>query len=403
MKLFRCPLDSSELVLEENKAHSFNGYILDGNVFCKNEGHKFCIKNGVLHLIPPHIQKQVEWEKLKSRFLHRKLRKLSEKGANLSQEELYLVEQIVAMDKMASGYRKYVVDPFEFAPSSAIAFERYEDLLLHNIIEKYIELSEKEGCGVVFIEVGSGPGRYLIQYGGRIEPDKRACQRYRAHPDISRFYSYSERYARNLKLILGIDFSEEMINSAFQWICENNLEKLFYDDRLMMVRAISQYLNLSFDSTPFKNSYKVVSCVFQTLGNQLDRNLQIKMLQKMKEFAEPHGTIVVSVFNKNTFMEYLPKYYKKIEPSIGRIISSEENHKMATLKTEWGVYSRWFDEEELKDLFTDASKTPYHTKLANVVIRSGDMLPIFPEDTDYLELEEQKKVRKRAIVAILDI
>jgi len=38
-----------------------------------------------------------------------------------------------------------------------------------------------------------------------------------------------------------------------------------------------------------------------------------------------------------------------------------------------------------------------------VQIKSGDALPLFPDDTDYLSLEEQKSVRKRALIATLDV
>jgi len=127
------------------------------------------------------------------------------------------------------------------------------------------------------------------------------------------------------------------------------------------------------------------------------------MLQKMKELAEPFGTVFISVFNKKVFQDYLPKYYEKIKPSIGHIISSEKNHKTGTLRTKWGVYSRWFDENELKDLFYEASKVPSFSKLANVEIKSGDTLPLFPNDSDYLSLEDQNEVRKRAIIGTVEL
>ena len=406
LKILRCPLDSSELVLEKDSANIFNGYALEGKLICQDQNHRFHLKNGVPQLIPTPIRDQLEFERRKLSFrLSRGRRrfKLKEKSGRLSKEELYLVEQIQAMDKMALGYRRYVVDPLDLAPSSAIFYERYEDLLLRDIIGKNIARSKEDGVGVVFIEVGSGPGRYLIQYGGKIESDRHACKKYRAHTDIGRFYTYDKEYSDNLKLIIGIDFSEEMINSVFQWIRENGLEKLLYEDRIIIINAIAQHLSLSFDSTPYKDSHKVVTCAFQTLGNQLDRSLQVKMLRKMKEFAEPHGTIFVSVFNKNVFMEFLPKYYKKIEPSIGPIISSEKNHEKATLKTRWGVYSRWFDENELRDLFDAASKAPSFLKLSNVEIKSGDVLPLFPNDSDYLTIEDQKEIRKRAIIATVEL
>jgi ubiquinone/menaquinone biosynthesis C-methylase UbiE len=364
------------------------------------------LRRGIPHLIPEHIQRRLELERFKTRSIisaPQKRKDVKKGETTLSEEELLLVEQIKAMDKMALGYRKYVADYLELAPSSAISYERYEDLIVRDTVKKYIDLSKKNKVGVVFIEIGCGPGRYLIQYGGKIESNKLACKKYRDHPDIGSFYAYDEEYADNLVLIIGVDFSEEMLNSALRWIYENRLDRLLFEGKIILIRGIAQYLNLSFKSTPYENSYKVVICVFQTLGNQLERSLQIKMLQRMRDLVKPHGTMLVSVFNKSTFLEYFPKYYKKIEPTIGPIISSEENHKKGILKTKWGIYSCWFGEEELRKLFLEASKTPSYNELANVQIKSGDALPIFPDDADYLSVEEQKSVRKRAIIATLDI
>lgn len=406
LEILRCPLDSSRLVLDKDSAHLINDYVDKGKLFCQAQNHQFHFEKGVPHLITPAIREQLEWEMRKSRFfLLRKRRGPApeEKGILLSEEDSHLIKQIQAMDKMASGYRKYVVDSFEFAPNSAVFYERYEDLWVRDLVQKNMKKSKEEGVGVVLIEVGSGPGRYLIQYGGKIKSDKFACEKYRNHPDMGRFYSYDKEYANNLKLIVGIDFSQEMINSALQWIHENNLDDLLYEGRILMLKAIAQYLELSFDSTPFKDSYKVVTCVFQTLGNQLDRNLQVKMLRKMCEFAKPHGTILVSVFNKDVFLEYLPKYYEKIEPSIGEIISSEKERELATLRTKWGVYSRWFHEMELRNLFIEASRVAPFGKLADVEIKSGDKLPLFAKDTDYLSREVQKAVRRRGIIATVEL
>jgi len=59
------------------------------------------------------------------------------------------------------------------------------------------------------------------------------------------------------------------------------------------------------------------------------------------------------------------------------------------LKIKWGVYSRWFSEEELRDLFFEASKSPF---IRNYQISNKKQKCVIsiPDNTDYLSLEEQK-------------
>lgn len=393
IKLLRCPEDSSELALDIDSVSLIEGdYISEGKLCCKNKNHQFFISNGIPQLIPLRIKRQLTSSDLKINQL------------NLSTEEKYILGQIKAMDKMATGYRKYVVDPLKDAVSSAVNYERYEDIYLRNIIEKNIAQSKNDNnAGVVFIDVGTGPGRYLIQYGGKTEFNEQACEKYRKRLDMGSFYTYDKNYADNLKLMIGIDLSEGMLKSASAWIKENNLYELIYKDRIALIQGVIQHLDLCLNSTPYENSYKVVCCAFQTLGNQPSRDLQIKLLQKMKDLAKPHGTIFISVFNKSKFIKYFREYYQRITGSIGKIISTEIEHNQGTLRTDWGIFSHWLTKSELMDLFMDASKRNSYSELANVKIESGSELPLFDKYFEYLSKENQEEVRERAIIATLEI
>jgi SAM-dependent methyltransferase len=303
-----------------------------------------------------------------------------------------LVEEIKAAENMASGYRRYVADFCGSAPSSATGFEKYEDLMLRKIIDQYVKNNKK----LVFIEVGSGPGRYLLRYGAKISTNKDSCKKYRDHADLQRFYKYDKDYEENLQLIIGIDFSESMIKNAQEWLKENDLQNLVYNDRILQIIADIQNLNLSFKDTPYEHSYKVVACLFQTIGNQLNHQLRVNLVKKMMELVKPYGTILISAFHKDVFSEFIPKYYQKIIPSIGKITFIDK--EKGTLKTKKGVFSHWFSPEEIKNILRDAN-----INKNKITIKTGNDLPLFRKDVDYVSLGDQEDIRKRAIFAIIDV
>jgi uncharacterized protein YbaR (Trm112 family)/ubiquinone/menaquinone biosynthesis C-methylase UbiE len=389
LKILKCPTCAppSGLFLEKDKAVIIDEYVERGDLICKNCGQKFPIRDGVPNLLPNKIQRYLE---------HLEEKKSLPKLPNQYQK---LVSQIISMDKMSKAYREVVVDPHT-AVEAAVQFEKYEDLLLREYLRKLIKRSSKDGKGIVFIEVGSGPGRYLVQLGGKIEANKDACKSLRENKTSKNFYSYDQEYEKHLKLMIGIDFSEGMIQSAHRWLKENRLHDLFLKDRIIMIKAAAQYLNLSFEDTPYQDSYKLVTCVFQTLGNQMERSLQTDLIKKMSQWAQPNGILFVSVFNRAVFQHYLNPYYKEIESTIGPIIHDEKALDEAILKTKWGVYSRWFDKKRLRELFREAG-------IKKVCIRTGGGfrrgLPLFTEEPNYLHKNIQKKVRERAIVGIVKI
>jgi len=385
LRLLRCSSITcrGRLELDTDTAQIYDNHVLQGDLSCIQCGKKYSVveieKVGIPNLLPPIFQRYLE-----SGFISR-----SKLLKSMNEEEQQIVKQIAASEKMAPGYLRYVVD-YRSATSAAYYYERYEDLVLRDILERCFDEKRK----VVLIELGSGPGRYLVQYGAKVSKRKDACLDFRTVEDIKRFYAYDKRYDDYLKLIIGVDFSQRMIRDALRWLTTNKLDELVYTDRILQVLGIAQHLNLSFEGTEYQDCTKVVACVFQTLGNQVTHELQIKLLEKMKEIASSNGIVVVSVFSKEVFSDYLEKYYGKITKSIGKIIFNRKDLDNAVVRTKKGVYSRWMTENELLDLLIRAG-----FQAENIEVKTGVRLPLFKEDFDYVPEGEQEKIQKRGIIA----
>ncbi len=115
--------------------------------------------------------------------------------------------------------------------------------------------------------------------------------------------------------------------------------------------GIAQNFNLN--KKMLDDTHKVIVCTFQTLGNQENTELQVQMLKSMKNLASPHGTIIVSVFNKKLFKDFgLKKFYgREVKRTVGDIVGSKQDVENSILRTSKGVYSKWFSKDDLEDLF----------------------------------------------------
>ncbi len=283
---------------------------------------------------------------------------------------------------MSSGYKKHVADQLS-APIQAIGYEKYEDIILRRVVNN---LLTKES--VVLIEFGSGVGRLLHQYGSCISNRSNACEHYRRY--------LSPMYAQNsitngdaLRLIIGIDFEQRMIQNASRWLRESKLHDLVQKGRIVQILASIRRLNLSFNSTPYENDTKIVCILFQTLGNQLSRDLVVDILKKAWQVASPNGLVFVSVFNKAVFDEQAGEYYSSIARSVGSAIYCK-NGKFLSSK---GVLSSWFAVNELEDIFNNAG-------IENFRIFDGNSLPVYEQYDKYINCEEQRFFKKRAIIGI---
>jgi hypothetical protein len=285
---------------------------------------------------------------------------------------------------MSSYYRKSVADQM-YGSIEAISYERYEDVILRLLMNDLLRTDQ-----VALIEIGGGVGRILHQYGSCISTREDAARRYRLNFPMM-YAPSSLDNPDNLKLIIGLDFQERMLSVATRWLKEkeSRLYALVREGRIVQIRGSARYMPLSLGDPEYDNVYKVVCILFQTLGNQLCRELQIEMLKRAWQLSFPKGLLLVSVFSRKVFHEQAQPYYSSIRKSVGKGMYSENGVFLSSK----GVYSRWFEEKELSELFVDA-------KIENFRIFNGHNLKDFPDFQGYVDLESQNVYKKRALMGI---
>lgn len=374
--IVNCSKCNHELKIK-SKVSSKNGEI---RICCKNCSSTFVFKNDYLNLLPTHIRNEICMKGVK----------LTETPnlKQLSKNEYDLVKGITASKYMARQYFKNVVHPTE-AVWSARSYERFEEIFITNYLDSLLKTKQ-----VSFIDVGSGPGRYLLLFGSKIGIN--SCKELKKNPETRRLYKYDELYERNLRYIIGIDYSEEMISYSTRLLKKFGLGK-FLNKRIFPITGIAQsfYLN----HKVLSDTHKVVVCTFQTLGNQENSDLQVEMLRSMKKLAMPHGTILVSVFNKKLFKDFgLKKFYgREVKRTIGEIVATKHDVENSILRTSKGVYSKWFSKDDLEGLFIRA-------KISKYEIMDEKSLSSIKGYEEYLKSEEQRRdVFPRAIVGIAKI
>jgi uncharacterized protein YbaR (Trm112 family)/SAM-dependent methyltransferase len=392
IKILGCPESYGDiLTLDPNsKIVQKKGQIESGTLLCRSSGETFPIEKGVPNLLPTRIRKNLAGE-------------TALEGLNRFDQEI--VKGIKWSGEMVpETYYVNVADPRTSVPG-ARNYERYEDLILDKLIDEYVKSERK----LIFVEMGSGTGRYLIRYSARISNEKpwrrhRVCRPYRSRKELKRYYLYDKDYAKNLQLIVGIEFQETMVKLTLDLLRKMGLGYLL-GKRIIPIIGAGQYLNLKFDQMDeYKYSNKLVTCMFQTLGNQSLRELQVKLIKTMKSIAMPNGKIVISVFNKRKFWDWgLPVFYKQqVEPTVGEINEKDpkvkEMQKKGILLTKKGVYSEWFYKEDLKALLDDA-------ELKAEVYDNTDLVKKFDftEHRDYLPYDTETEVTSRAIIAVADL
>lgn len=291
---------------------------------------------------------------------------------------------LIASKNMARCYRHEVSDPLS-ASIHATSYKNYEDAVLEELLNDKI-LKGK----VVFIEIGSGVGRKLHLYGSKVSKEKNISTKYK---QLIPEYKYNPDYAKNLLLILGIDFETEMIGRATRWINESNLTpRVTEEGKITQILGMTSYLNMDFNSSDFEDAHKIITILFQTLGNQLDEELQINMLKKAKEFATPNGTVFLSVLNRNLFDQQAREYYKSVERTVGKIAYCENG----TFISDKGIFSRWFDPKEVFSLFKVAGYNKFK-------VLHGDVLKTVPPYKANKGHKEREENQQRAIFGIAEV
>ncbi len=318
------------------------------------------------------------------RLLHKLtcLLKMSREGT-LSDVDVREIYSILAAEAMSGGYRRHVADP-AVASMEAVNYEKYEDILLRKVMNNCLS---RDG-DVALVELGSGPGRLLHQYGSTISRRANACVTYRRlGPEL--YHPNSLVNGHNLSLVLGIDFVHGMLHSAAGWLRRDHLDDLVTGGTLSQLRATVRNLPVNFENKEWASTTRVACILFQTLGNQIGRDLQIDMLKAAKQIAGEKGVVFVSVFNANSFEDQGLSYYGSIRGSVGDPWYLGER----AFLSKRGVYSRWFETEELKSLFRDAG-------MANAHVLDEESLEVYPDYEQYIDVKSQQRYRSRALIGV---
>jgi hypothetical protein len=307
----------------------------------------------------------------------------SARDMRLSGEDVNEVYALLAGRAMARGYRKHVADPAG-ASMEAVNYEKYEDILLRNVVEQALSQSE----ALALIELGSGPGRILHQYGSTMSKTRHACEVYRRIGPLLYQPSHLKGHER-LRLVLGVDFAREMLESASKWLAQNKLGDLVEGGRLAQVRATVRNVPIDFDGPDWSKTTRVACILFQTIGNQLSRNLQVEMLKSARRAIGDRGIVFVSAFNGESFAEQGRPYYESIEGSIGAIWALDER----SVLTKRGVFSRWLFPEEFRKLLADAD-------MADAQLLTEQRLATFPDFGGYIDIKSQERYKRRALIGV---
>jgi SAM-dependent methyltransferase/uncharacterized protein YbaR (Trm112 family) len=350
---------------------------------CTRCDSTYSFKNDYLNLLPPKIRKEI----CTRGILERKIKDKFHMN-QLSKNEQDLVKGILASKHMAKQYFRNVVHPTQ-AAWSARSYERFEDIFILSYLDNLLKNKE-----VTFIDAGSGPGRYLILLGSKIGIN--SCKELKRNSETATLYKYDRMYDKNLRNIIGIDYSEEMTLHSTQLLKKYGLEE-YLNERIFPITGIVQNFNLN--QQILDHTHKVIVCTFQTLGNQENMDLQVQLLESMKKLALSHGTIIISVFNKKLFKDFGLKtfYGREVKQTVGEIITSKQDENNSILRTKNGVYSKWFSKDDLEQLFKKA-------KISNYKIMDENSLQPITGYEQYLKVEEQyKDVFPRAIVGLAEI
>ena len=353
------------------------------NLFCTNCSSRYIFKDDYLNLLAPNIRREI----CTTGMLARKIKKRLHVG-ELSKNEHDLIKGIIASKFMARQYFRNVVHPTE-AAWSARSYERFEEIFITNYLDSILKKKP-----VTFVDAGSGPGRYLLLLGSKIGIN--SCKDLKKNPETGGLYRYDENYEKKLQYVIGIDYSEEMVSHSTRLLKKYGLGQ-FLNKRIFPITGIAQNFNLN--KKILDDTHKVIVCTFQTLGNQENTELQVQMLKSMKSLALPHGTILVSVFNKKLFKDFgLKKFYgREVKRTVGEIMTSKQDVENAILRTSKGVYSKWFSKDDLEDLFCRAKISKYK------IMDAKSLRPIGGYE-EYLKEEEQRKdVFPRAIMGMAQV
>ncbi|GEM_PF-6677529 len=133
---------------------------------------------------------------------------------------------------------------------------------------------------------------------------------------VNSLYVYDENLSRRLKLIVGVDFAEKMIETT-----RKKLRSIIVEDGINMydklvqknkLRLINERIDDTSEGMVLKEEEKgltrVVCCMLGTFGNisEGDRELALK---RMVEWRGNNGVLILSLFNRDKLKDLGYNYY----------------------------------------------------------------------------------------------
>jgi uncharacterized protein YbaR (Trm112 family) len=234
-------------------------------------------------------------------------------------------------DNVAGIYDSFVLS--NVSPSNIKDLELIEDDFFVHVLNEHVSCDKK----TVFIEIGSGTGRYLLK-------------------SLEKIF-VNQQYDQFLSKIVGIDFSLNMIEKSIDKIVNlipKIAEKLEIDvatvekwirAKVMLINAdvAWPYLSVEGDALP------LVGIMFGTLGN-IPQSDHEAVLFHVKNLIDQEGVGIITVFNAEQ-QQIGKEVYKQLENIVGANLTWNESTKTFST-SDCGFYSHWFEPTQFIELLT---------------------------------------------------
>jgi ubiquinone/menaquinone biosynthesis C-methylase UbiE len=245
-------------------------------------------------------------------------------------------------------------------------FHESEEAVLMNLLQKHISKKEK----IAFIEIGCGPGRVIRKV-------------------VTHAFENPETWGACVRRVIGVDFELTMIKKAISslilkertirdWHPEGTASYLS-NTLNEPVKSVKEELR---EKTVFINAdaefpflrvsgvTPIVALMFGTLGNIHNFD---SALANVAELCKPHGKALVVVFDKERIDLGQKRYDTLAKNIFPPLCETEWIKKDNAFESQGGFYSRWFSEDEFKELLSKHFKEGFEickiskTGLASIV------------------------------------
>lgn len=239
-------------------------------------------------------------------------------------EQEIINRDLTCWSRLSRYYERMLLNR-KTAHKESRAYEDFEDQHLDKVIEGEI----KRGHKIALVEIGVGTGRYAKRYGKH------------------------ERYARDILLFVGVDFSMKMLVQSYRALDQSSLLNEL-GRKILLIRARGENFLLSIERHEgLKNATPIVFCMFNTLGNIEPENRRREILMSMKKIIGSGGLGIISVFNRDELYPLGAVYYgSKVMSPIKPTPEAPLTFVGSDVRTPDFV-SHWFTVEELNGLFKE--------------------------------------------------